>query len=82
MENNISTDIKLSRTKISKIIQSGGLLGSLLTKLSRTLKKVAFPLAKNILAPLEVIPTASAIDGWIQKKLYDSATATLIISND
>ena len=32
-ENNMSTDIKLSKTQISKISQSGGLLGSLLSKL-------------------------------------------------
>ena len=30
LENNISTDIKLSRLQMSKIIQSGGLLGTLL----------------------------------------------------
>ena len=32
--NNMSTDLKLSRAQISKIIQSGGLLGSLLSKLA------------------------------------------------
>ena len=31
LENNISTDIKLSRLQMSKIIQSGGLLGTLLS---------------------------------------------------
>ena len=31
--NNISTDLKLSRYQISKINQSGGFLGSLLSKL-------------------------------------------------
>ena len=30
IENNMSTDIKLSKAQISKIIQSGGFLGSLL----------------------------------------------------
>ena len=33
-ENNISTDIKLLKAQISKIIQSGGFLGSLLSKLT------------------------------------------------
>ena len=44
--NNISTDLKLSRAQISKIIQSGGFLGSLLSKLAGPLMKVAIPLAK------------------------------------
>ena len=30
--NNMSTDLKLSKAQISKIIQSGGFLGSLLSK--------------------------------------------------
>ena len=45
---NISTDLKLSKTQISKIIESGGFLGSLLSKLAGPLMKVAIPLAKNI----------------------------------
>ena len=49
--NNMSTDIKLSKAQISKIIQSGGFLGSLLSKLADPSMKVAVPLGKNILAP-------------------------------
>ena len=49
--NNTSTDIKLSKAQITKIIQSGGFLGSLLSKLAGPLMKVAVPLAKKI--PLE-----------------------------
>ena len=45
--NNMSTDIKLSKAKISKIIQSGRFLGSLLSKLAGPLMKVAVPLAKK-----------------------------------
>ena len=44
----MSTDIKLSRAKISKIIQSGGFLGSLLSKLAGPLMKVAVTLEKKI----------------------------------
>ena len=47
-KNNMSTDIKLSKTQISKIIQSGGFLGSLLSKIACPLMKLAVPLAKNI----------------------------------
>ena len=45
--NNMSTDLKLSKAQISKIIQSGGFLGSLLSKLAGPLMKVTLPLAKT-----------------------------------
>ena len=44
--NNLSADVNLSEPQISKIIQSGGFLGSLLSKLVSPLTKVAVPLAK------------------------------------
>ena len=79
--NNMSTGLKLSRAQISKIIQSGGFLGSLLSKLAGPLMKVAIPLAKNVLAPLGITAAASAIDAGIQKKTHGSGITTLIISN-
>ena len=39
--NNMSTDLKLSKAHILKIIQSEGFLGSLLSKLAGSLMKVA-----------------------------------------
>ena len=66
--NNMSTDLKLSRAHTSKIIQSGGFLGSLLSKLAGPLMKLAIPLAKNVLVPLGITAAASAIDAGIQKK--------------
>ena len=66
--NNMSTDLKNSKAQISKIIQSGGFLGWLLSKLAGPLMKVAVSLAKNILAPLGITVAASAIDARIQKK--------------
>ena len=80
--NNMSTDLKLSRAQIFKILQSGGFLGSLLSKLAGPLMKVAIPLAKNVLAPLGITAAASAIDAGIQKKIHGSGTTTLIISNE
>ena len=80
--NNISTDINLFKAQISKIIQSGGVLGSLLSKLAGLLMKVAVPLAVNILAPLGITAAASAIDTGVQKKMHGSGTTTLIISNE
>ena len=45
--NNMSTDLKLYKAQISRIIQSGGCLGSLLGKLAGPLMEVAIPLAKK-----------------------------------
>ena len=64
----MSTDLKVSKAHIFIIIQSGGFLGSLLSKLAVPLMKVAIPLAKNVLAPLGITAAASAIDAGIQKK--------------
>ena len=47
IENDMSTDIKLSKAQISKIIQSEGFLGSLLSKIAGPLMKVAVPLCKK-----------------------------------
>ena len=57
----MSTDIKLSKAQISKIIQSGEFLGSWLSKIADPLMKVAETLVKNILAPLGITAAASAI---------------------
>ena len=80
--NNLSTDLELSKAQISKIIQSGEFLGSLVSKLVGPLIKVAVSLAKNILAPLEITAAASAIDTGIQRKIHGSGPTTLIISNE
>ena len=69
LNNNISTDLKLSKAQIFKIIQFGRFLGSL-SKLAGTLMKVAIPLAKNVLAPLGITAAASAIDAGIKKKTW------------
>ena len=79
LNNNMSTDKK---TQTTKIIQSGGFLGSLLSKLAGPLMKVAVPLAKNILAPWAVTAAASEIDAGSQKKIRGSGNTTLIISNE
>ena len=68
VNNNSATDIKLSKAQIKKIIQSGGFLGKLLSKLAGPLMKVAMPLAKNVLTPLGLTAAMSAIDGSIQKR--------------
>ena len=64
-ENNMSTDIKLTKAQISKKIQSGGFSGSLLSKITGPLMKVAVPLTKNILAALRITAAVLAIDPGI-----------------
>ena len=78
----MATDLKLSKAQIKKLIQSGGFLGKLLSKLAGPLMKVAMPLAKNVLAPLGLTAAMSAIDGSIQKKIHGSGTTKLMIENE
>ena len=68
LANHSSIDIKFSKTQLSKMMQSGGILGNLLGKLAGPLIKVAIPLAKNVLAPLGLSSAMSAIDGSIKKR--------------
>ena len=84
-ENNMSTDIKLSKAQISKITQSGGFLGRPLGPLLKTglplIKNVIQPLAKSVLIPLGLTAAASSADARIREKILGSRTTTLIISN-
>ena len=73
----MSTDIRRSKARLSKITQSGGFLGTLLNKIAGPMTKVAVPLANNILTPLRV----TSVDAGIQKKIHDSGMTMLIISN-
>ena len=85
---NTSTDIKLSKTQLSKMIQSGGFRGRLLGPLLKAgfplMKNVIKPLAKSVLIPLGLTAAASAADAGIHKKIVGSGhnNTTLIISND
>ena len=85
---NSSTDIKLSKTQLSKMIQSGGFLGKLLGPLLRSglplMKSVIKPLAECVLISLGLTAAASAADAGIHKKILGSGhnNTTLIISND
>ena len=67
--NNMSTDLKVSRAQISKIIQSGGFLGRLLGPLQKT--GLLLPLAKSCLILLGLTAAASAADAGMQKKYWD-----------
>ena len=78
INNNMATDLKLSKAQIKKMIQSGGFLGKLLSKLAGPLMKVAIPLAKNVLAPLGLTASMSAIDSSIQKKMRGEGVKLVI----
>ena len=82
INNNLATDVKLSKAQIKKLIQSGGILGKLLSKLAGPLMKVAIPLAKNVLAPLGITAAMSAIDGSIQNKIHGSGIKLIIEQED
>ena len=71
--NHLSTDIiKLSKTQLSEMIQSGGFLGRLLGPLLKTglllMKNLIKPWAKSVLIPLGLTAAASAADAGIHKK--------------
>ena len=74
--NNSSVDIKFSKTQLSKMIQSGGLLGKLLGPLLKTglplIKNVITSLAKTVLIPLGLTAVASTKDAGIHKKILGS----------
>ena len=85
--NYLSTDIKLSKTQLSKMIQSGRFLGKLLGPLLRTglplMKNVIKPLTKSLLIPLGLTAAAAAADARIHKNFLGFChNTTLIISND
>ena len=68
IENNLQTDIKLSKAQIFKLIQSGGFLRKILGPLLKT----GLPLLKSVIKPLGLlglIAASSAIDAEVQKKI-------------
>ena len=80
----LSTDIKLSKTWLSKMIQSGGflvrLLGSLLKAGLSIMKIMIKPLPKIAFIQLGLTAAAAAADAGIQKNILRYETTTLIIS--
>ena len=66
---NMSTDIKLSKTQISKIIQSGGSFGSWLDNLEKkALASIAIPLGRDKLPVLVSNLTSIVINKFMEKK--------------
>ena len=78
--NYLSTDIKLSKTQLSKMIQSAGFLGRLLGPILKT----GLPLIKNLIKPLAkgvliLLGLAAAADARIHKKILGSGNTTTLI---
>ena len=73
---NSSANIKVSKTQLHKIRQSGGYLGRILGPLLKTglplMKNVLKPLAKSVLIPLELTAAVSATDASLHKKIFGS----------
>ena len=78
--NNSSANIKLSKTQLHKMGQSGEFLGRIQRPLLKTnfplMKNVLKTLAKSVLIPLGLTAITSAADAAIQKKLFGSGMAT------
>ena len=70
--NHTSTDIKVSKTQLSKMIQLGGFLCRFFGPLLKTglplIKNVIQPLAESVLIPLGLAAAASVADAGIHKK--------------
>ena len=81
--NYFSVHIKLSKTQLSKMIQSGRFLCKLLSPLLKTrlplIKTVIKPVAKNVLIPLVLAAAASAADVGIHKKILGVGNTTTLI---
>ena len=85
--NRSSADIKFLKTQLSKMIQSGRVLGRLLGPLLKTglplIKNVIKPLAESVSSSSGLTAAASAADVGIHKKILGSGNmTTLITSND
>ena len=78
--NNSSANIKLSKTQLHKMGQSGEFLGRFQRPLLKTdfplMKNVLKTLAKSVLIPFGLTVATSATDAAIQKKLFGSGMTT------
>ena len=84
--NGSSPKIKLSKTQLHKIGQSGGFLDRLLRSLLKTglalIRNILKPLAKSVLILLVLTAAASATDAALHKNMFGSDNTTLMISNE
>ena len=71
--NHLSVDIKFSKARLPKMIQSGGFLGRLLGPLPKTglrvISNVIKPFAKSVLIPLGLTAAVLAAGAGMHKKI-------------
>ena len=84
--NGWSANIKLSKTQLDKIWQSGGFLGRRLRPLRKAgvplVTHVLKPLAKSVSVPLGLTGTASTADAVIHNKMFGPGPTTLVVYNE
>ena len=84
--NNSSANMKLSKTQLHKIGQSGGFLGKPLGPPLKTglllMKKKIKSLTISALIPLGLTVAVSATGAAIHENMFQSGVTTLIISNE
>ena len=85
-KNGSPANMKLLKSQLHKIEQSGEYLGRLIAPLIKTglplMKNVLKPLTESVLIPLGITAAASATDTAIHKKMSGSCTTTYIISSE
>ena len=84
--NSSLANIKLSKTQLHKIWQSGGFLARRFVPLLKTglplIGNVLQPLAKSVLVLLGLTVAPWATDAAIHKKMFGFGTTALVISNE
>ena len=85
-KNGSPANMKLLKSQLHKMEQSGEYLGRLIAPLIKTglplMKNVLKPLTESVLIPLGITAAASATDTAIHKKMFGSGTTTFIILNE
>ena len=83
--NDSSANMRLSKTQLHKIGQSGGFVCSLFGPLVKTglplIGNVLKSVTKSVLIPLGLTAVVSATDAVTHKKMFGSGNTTLIIRN-
>ena len=84
--NNSSANIKLPKTQLHKIGESGGFLGRLLGPLLKSglplIGNLLTPFAKSVSIPLGLTAAATATDAALHKKMFESGFTKFRISNE
>ena len=81
VENNMSTNIKLSKTQITKLIKSGDALGLILAKFLPKLIKTSYFIRKKHISPFRIKCSHVSYRCCNKKKIHGYGTKTIKFSN-